>query len=200
MLCSPHLVGDRTYKDQVVAAGIWEPILGPLTSAMVRNLLAVSVGGKRRQPQAPLLTGRLRCGLCQRVLTSTGNRYLCKPPRGCGRVSIIKNDLDRWVTTQLLWRLRRRVSGRQTDSAVDRTGGAASALDAHPWIGGDVADIPGVVAMLGDNPERCLVVGEPVADRVAPPLPVFRPVGWSSAWVGGTTPNANAAFTGGLRR
>lgn len=136
MLRSRRLVGERTYRGEVVANRCWPAILDEVTAAQVRNCLAGRPGGAQRRPSPSLLQGRVRCGLCGTPMHSRGRRdtpcYVCPPPRGCGRVSIDRPALDEWAKATVLARL----AGRSPDNhrtAVDRRGAdeAVRALDAQ---------------------------------------------------------------------
>lgn len=123
MLRSRRLVGERTYRGEVVATGCWPTILDPLTAALVRNRLAGQAGGAQRRLSPSLLQGRVRCGLCRTPMHSRGRRddprYVCPPPRGCGQVSIDRPALDAWIKAMVVARLAAREPANHR-AAVDR--------------------------------------------------------------------------------
>lgn len=137
MLRSRRLVGERTYRGEVVATDCWPPILDPVTAAQVRHHLAGQPGGAHRRPSPSLLQGRVRCGLCGTAMHSRGRRdeprYVCPPPRGCGQISIDRPALDEWATTTVLARIKARGAANHR-VAVDRRQADAelvAALDGH---------------------------------------------------------------------
>lgn len=123
MLPSRRLVGERTYRGEVVATGCWPQILDNLTAAQVRNQLAGQPGGAQRRPSPSLLQGRVRCGRCGTPMHSRGRqdlpRYVCPPPRGCGRISIDRPALDAWAKAAVLARLEARAPANHR-MAADR--------------------------------------------------------------------------------
>ncbi len=123
MLRSRRLVGERTYRGEVTAEACWPAILDPVTAARVRNQMAGLPGGGHRRPSPSLLGGRVRCGICSTPMHSRGRhdepRYVCPPPRGCGRISIDRPALDGWVTAAVLTRLEAR-SPANHRTATDR--------------------------------------------------------------------------------
>ena len=73
---------------------------------------------------------------------------------------------------------------------LTRTVGLAAMLRTYPAWRPCSATIQNVV----------LSSASPLPTGLRHGLPVVRPMVSSSAWVGGTTPNASAAFTGGLTK
>lgn len=107
-LLSPHVVGLRTYKGEVVGEAVWPPILDRETWDELRH---DANGRKRGRPPSDrhLLTGLLVCGKCGGRLyaNTTRNRttaYRCPPVtgQGCGGVSISAPSLEAFVERQVI--------------------------------------------------------------------------------------------------
>lgn len=136
LLRSRRLVGERTYRGEVVATNCWPAILDPLTAAEVRNHLAGRPGGAQRRPTMSLLQGRIRCGLCGTPMVAAGRRdekkYVCRAPRGCGHVCIDRPTLEAWMVERVLARIEARhpKNHRQPWRRQD-TNAAVRALDAQ---------------------------------------------------------------------
>jgi site-specific DNA recombinase len=129
ILNSRRLTGDREYHGEVVATGCFPAILDPVVAAQVRSILADP--SRRRSPtRSPhVLTGLLRCGACggrmrgsvRSSVERDSKAYGCaRPPSGCGRVSMLAEPLEEWVTRLVFRRLERRVE-RVGLTAVSRT-------------------------------------------------------------------------------
>jgi DNA invertase Pin-like site-specific DNA recombinase len=114
ILCNPRLIGKRTYKGEVVADGIWEPILDVETFERLQGTLRRAA--KPGRPSRRLLSGIARCGNCSAPMWSThryddGNaiaRYGCvKRPGapGCGTVTIVADKLEQLITDAVVHRL-----------------------------------------------------------------------------------------------
>jgi len=114
ILRNPRIAGLRAYKGEIVAEGIWEPIIdrGTFEALQARIKRVARVG----RPATRLLTGIARCGRCGRPLwSSTGSdsrhgnmRYACiKRPgtAGCGSTTVVCTPLDELITGAVLHRL-----------------------------------------------------------------------------------------------
>jgi hypothetical protein len=94
LLGKPRLVGDLTYKSDVVGRGRWEPILDRETFANLQTALTSRARGNRAASNSRryLLSGIATCGGCgaglQTGVQNAGNayrRYRCpNPARGAG--------------------------------------------------------------------------------------------------------------------
>lgn len=152
MLTNPRLVGMRRHRpldrngrpeSEAVYPATWKPILDRDTwesvCAIVRTHSKPSYNGPGRPP-SHLLSGIVRCGLCDRPMwitwsTSGGRRlyrYGCiKAPgrRGCGRIAVVAAHVDELVSEMVLYAL----SGPALTKALegrddDETAGVADEL------------------------------------------------------------------------
>jgi DNA invertase Pin-like site-specific DNA recombinase len=114
MLINPRLSGQRSLHGEIVAKGESDPILTPEDTAHLQAILLDPARLTRRTVRRYLLSGGLlRCGLCGAVLVarprSNGTRrYVCaKGPGlpGCGRIAILSDDLEEFITEAVLHRL-----------------------------------------------------------------------------------------------
>lgn len=109
-LNNPRLAGFSTLKGEIVAEGLWEPILDRDTWETVRALLAGRARG--RKPRVSLLNGLLFCGKCKHRMITSGSRgqrtYRC-PNRpgmpGCGGVSAYAEPVEEVVESYAQARL-----------------------------------------------------------------------------------------------
>lgn len=96
ILVGKRIVGLRTYKGEVVAKAQWPAIISADEHAAVVAMLATRTPVGRRGRTPWLLTGLLRCEVCDGPLssnttTSGARKYTCrKAPgyKGCGRLTI----------------------------------------------------------------------------------------------------------------
>jgi DNA invertase Pin-like site-specific DNA recombinase len=133
VLRNPRIAGLRAYKGEIVADGVWEPIIDRDTFEQLQaKIKRVARAGR---PAKRLLTGIARCGRCGRPLwSSTGSdskhgntRYACiKRPgsAGCGATTVVSAPLDELVTAAVLHRLNskamvRALSHKPTKKAAD---------------------------------------------------------------------------------
>ena len=167
MLHSARLSGQREHHGEIVAKGIWEPIISPEETARLRAMLDERTTSRVRTVRSYLLTGLLRCGLCgatliSRPLADGTKRYVCaKGPgfTGCGRLAINADPVDRLMAEAVLYRL-------DTPELAAALAGAASADAATAAEQRSLADdreqLEGLAAMYGN---RQLSHGEWIAAR-----------------------------------
>ncbi len=127
VLRNPRIAGLRTYKGEIVADGIWEPIVDRATweglQGRIRRIARVG------RPSTHLLSGIARCGYpdCGRPLWTSWRkdgdkrveRYACiKRPgsSGCGRCTVTAAPLDAIVRDGVIERL----TSRQFAEALER--------------------------------------------------------------------------------
>jgi hypothetical protein len=121
ILRNPRIAGLRTHHGEVVAEGIWEPIIDRDTFEQLQSKIkhVARVG----RPATRLLTGIARCGKCGRPMwSSTGSdsrhgnmRYACiKRPgtAGCGATTVVCQPLDDLVTEAVIRRLSSKAAAR----------------------------------------------------------------------------------------
>jgi site-specific DNA recombinase len=116
LMMNPRLAGLRRYHGEVVAKGVWEPILDEETFNDLGRLFA-----QRARPGRPparwLLSGIIFCGLCGAHMVLTGHRlgrrYHCERSQrysgqdkpGCGKVAIMAEPVDVLVAERVIDRL-----------------------------------------------------------------------------------------------
>jgi DNA invertase Pin-like site-specific DNA recombinase len=116
LMTNPRLAGLRTYRGEVVAEAVWPAILQPATFERLGRLF-----GQRARPGRPatrwLVSGIIRCGLCDSPLETRGHkagwRYVCDPQAqragrdepGCGKITIMAEPVDLLVEERVLDRL-----------------------------------------------------------------------------------------------
>jgi site-specific DNA recombinase len=116
LLTNPRLAGGRRYHGEVVAEGIWAPILDKGTFDRLGRLFA-----QRAHPGRPpvrwLLSGLVHCGLCGAHLETRGHRagtrYVCdansqragQSQPGCGKVTIMAEPADLLIAERVIDRL-----------------------------------------------------------------------------------------------
>lgn len=112
LLVSPRIAGLRQHRGEVIGEAVWEAIITPAQRDRVLNLLAQRVSTGRRTPRRYLLSGLVRCGLCQNRLYSSRRentrRYVClsgPDHGGCGRLTVVAGPLEELVTQAVLYRL-----------------------------------------------------------------------------------------------
>jgi DNA invertase Pin-like site-specific DNA recombinase len=139
MLTNARYAGMRVHKGQAVAPGQWEPIITEDEHRRVLAKYAERKNSGRRTPQRYLLSGMLRCGKCDTRLFSSARqstrRYVCvsgPDHKGCGRLTITADPLERLIADAVLYRLDTTdladtLAGRS--SADERTRELTRALD-----------------------------------------------------------------------
>ena len=143
MLTNPRYAGLRAHLEEVVAPGLWEPIITEDEHRRVLAKYAKKKMSNRRTPQRYVLSGLLRCGKCGNRLYSSARtdkgkntrRYVClsgPDHGGCGRLTITADPLERFVCDTVLYRLDTPdladvLAGRS--SADERTQDLTQALD-----------------------------------------------------------------------
>jgi site-specific DNA recombinase len=113
MLYSARLSAQREHLGEIVAPGKWEKILSPEETARLRALLDERTRTRSRPVRRYLLTGLLRCGLCDAPLISRpqangDGRYVCaKGPghSGCGRLAVRADGVEAFLTEAVLVQL-----------------------------------------------------------------------------------------------
>jgi DNA invertase Pin-like site-specific DNA recombinase len=111
MLMAPRLVGDRTYHGEVVSTGGYPAILDRETWERMCAVLATPRGTSGgRTVRKHYLTGLVVCGRCGRKLVARPDqhgttRYVCALPRGCGRITIAKKNIEPLIAEAIAIRL-----------------------------------------------------------------------------------------------
>jgi site-specific DNA recombinase len=113
MLYSARLSAQREHLGEIVAAGKWEAIITPDETARLRAILDERTRTRTRPVRRYLLSGLLRCALCDAPLVSRPQaggerRYVCaKGPghSGCGRMAINAEPIEAFLAEAILLQL-----------------------------------------------------------------------------------------------
>jgi site-specific DNA recombinase len=132
ILRNPRIAGLRTYKREIVADGLWEPIVDRATWEGLQGRIRRTA--RIGRPSTHLLSGIARCGYCKRPLWTSWRsgtrrrdgkpyprveRYACiKRPGsdGCGRCTVTAAPLDAMVRDGVIYRL----TSREFETALER--------------------------------------------------------------------------------
>ena len=110
MLSSARLSAQRELHGEIVAPGTWEPIITPVETARLRTTFDERSRSRSKPVRRYLLTGLLRCGLCDAPLIARpqangDRRYVCaKGPghTGCGRLAINADPIEAFIEAAIL--------------------------------------------------------------------------------------------------
>jgi site-specific DNA recombinase len=113
MLYNPRLSAQREHRGEIVAPGQWEAILTVDETTRLRAILAERTRARTRPVRRYLLTGLLRCGLCDAPLVARpqangDRRYVCASGpghSGCGRLAIRAEPVEAFVSEAVLVQL-----------------------------------------------------------------------------------------------
>ena len=113
LLLSARISGQREHHGEIVAPGEWDAIVTPEQTARLRALMSDPARRTNRAVRRYLLTGILRCALCDSPLVGRPRddgtrRYVCaKGPGlpGCGGIAIVADTLERFIIEAVLHRL-----------------------------------------------------------------------------------------------
>jgi len=113
MLTSARIAGWRSHNGAFIAPAQWPAILDRATVERLRGLLLDPARRVNHNPRRYLLTGLARCGLCggkliARPRDDKRRTYVCSSGpnfSGCGRIRILADPLEEWVTELVLIRL-----------------------------------------------------------------------------------------------
>jgi DNA invertase Pin-like site-specific DNA recombinase len=113
MLYSARLSAQREHLGEIVAPGQWEAIITPEETARLRAILDERTRTRTRPVRRYLLSGLLRCALCDAPLVARPQaggerRYVCaKGPghSGCGRMAINAEPLEAFLAEAVLTQL-----------------------------------------------------------------------------------------------
>lgn len=150
VLASGRIAGLREYKGEVVAKGVWAPIISEEDHELIRARMLARARTRTRSPRSYLLTGLMRCGRCDARLYSaarrTTRRYVCmKGPdhHGCGSLSVVADPLERFLADLVILRL-------DTPELADALAGRAAADARGAQAGEDLAEANAQLAELAD--------------------------------------------------
>jgi site-specific DNA recombinase len=135
MLASARLSGQREHRGEIVAKGVWEPILTPEQTASLRAVLDGRAASHTRRVRRYFLTGLLRCGLCDRPLVARPaaggmRRYVCVkglPNGGCGRLATNAEPIEALLAEAI----QQRLDAPEVGAALAGTAAQDAASAAH---------------------------------------------------------------------
>lgn len=138
MLYSARLSGQREHLGEIVAPGQWEAIITPEETARLRALLDERTRTRSRPVRRYLLSGLLRCGLCDAPLISRPQadgqrRYVCaKGPghSGCGRMAIRADGVEAFMIEAVMVHLDAPAVARALATAASADAASAAEHDA----------------------------------------------------------------------
>lgn len=125
ILLNPGLAGVRTLGGAVVGPAVWEAILTEEESAQLRAVLTDPARRVTRPLRRYLLTGLVYCSYCGTKLIARPNHhrrtYVCGSGpalAGCGKISIVADHLEAFVTEAVM----RRLDGPELAAALTEKG------------------------------------------------------------------------------
>ncbi len=111
-LMSPRIAGLRSHRGKVVGPAVWDPIISVQQRDQILATFDERHRSGRRAPRRYLLSGLLRCSLCDHRLYSQARestrRYVCTsgPDHGgCGKITIVAQPVEELVAEAVLYRL-----------------------------------------------------------------------------------------------
>lgn len=113
LLGSARISGQREHKGEIVARAEWPAIITPAQTQRIRAKLADPERRTNRSARRYLLARLLHCGHCGTRLVSRpradgSRRYVCASgpgAGGCGRVTIVADQLEQFIVEAVLHRL-----------------------------------------------------------------------------------------------
>jgi site-specific DNA recombinase len=132
MLLSARISGQREHYGEIVGKAEWEAIITPTETQRLRVRLGDPDRRTNRAARRYLLTRLLRCDLCSSPLVSRpredgSRRYVCASGPGfggCGKVTIVADQLEQFVVEAVLHRLDSPDLPRALNGSVTDTDGA----------------------------------------------------------------------------
>jgi len=108
----PRLAGHRTLHERIVGPAVWDAVLTEQESQRARTILTDPARTLTRTARRYLLSSLLTCRLCGAKLVSRPSRrrpaYVCATGpgfSGCGKISILAETLEAFITEAVLFRL-----------------------------------------------------------------------------------------------
>lgn len=140
---SARIAGHREHHGEIVARNAWAAIIDQETHALMRARFSPGqqrTGAKRGGPRKHLLTGLLRCGICQRPMVRSVNgakkvpSYRCAKNQGtvnCGRISIVLETAEEFVIEALFEAHTERIEGAadSSESSIEKWTEARATLE-----------------------------------------------------------------------
>ena len=170
----PRLAGHRTLKERVVGPAVWEAVLTEQESQRLRSLLTDPSRRRSRSARRYLLSSLLRCALCDAKLVSRPNHtrpaYACNSGTGlagCGRISILAEPVEAFVSEAVLYRLDSPALARAVTRRPDRS---RELDDLEIQIANDQAKLEELAGFWADNKIEAaeyFVARKRISDRLA---------------------------------
>jgi DNA invertase Pin-like site-specific DNA recombinase len=131
---SGRIAGLRELHGEVIAPGVWEPIITPAERDQVLAVFAAKARANKRVPRRYVFSGMLRCGRCGHMLYSVARietkaekrvrRYVCNSGPdfgGCGRLTVVAVPVEELLVDAVLTRLdspglRKALAGKAAQS------------------------------------------------------------------------------------
>jgi len=112
VISSPRVAGLRDHRGEIVRRGVWKPIISQADRDRILAMYETKKTSGRRPPRRYLLSGLLRCSLCDHTLYAAARegtrRYVCSsgPDHGgCGKITVVAAPLDQLIADAVLYRL-----------------------------------------------------------------------------------------------
>lgn len=170
----PRLAGHRTLNERVVGPAVWDAILDDRESQRLRALLTDPTRRLNRSARRYLLSSLLRCQNCGKRLVSHPNHrrpgYACSAAPGfggCGRISILAEPVEAFVSEAVLYRLDSPELARAVTRRPDRS---RELDDLEIEIANDLAKLEELAAFWADSKIEAaeyFVARNRIADRLA---------------------------------
>lgn len=174
MLWSARISGQREHLGRIVGPGKWEAIITPDQTAKLRTMLASPERRSHRAPRRYLLTGLLRCSLCDATLVARPRvdgtrRYVCaKGPGfiGCGRTVIVAEPVEQLVADGVLHRLDSPALAAALRAEVEGDEAAATVVSGLEADQAQLAEIAGAYGRQEVTFAELLAARKPIEARI----------------------------------
>lgn len=170
----PRLAGHRTLRERVIGPAVWDAILNEQESQRLRSLLTDPSRRRNRSARRYLLSSLLRCERCGAKLVSRPNHtrpaYACSAGTGnggCGRISILAEPIETFVSEAVLYRLDSPELARAVSRRQDRS---RELDDFEVQIANDQAKLDELAGFWADGKiesSEYFVARKRIADRLA---------------------------------
>ncbi len=174
MLAAARLSAQRELHGEIVAPGKWEAIITPEATAQLRAILDERSRSRSRPVRRYLLTGLLRCGLCDAPLIARpqangDRRYVCaKGPghSGCGRLAINAEPIEAFIEGAILLQVDSPVVAAALAAAASAD--AATAAE-HDGLRKDREQLDDLAELFGEGTitrSEWLAARKPIQERI----------------------------------
>jgi len=115
-LTSARNAGLRAHRGEIVGEAVWDAIITPEERQKILATFEARKVSGRRTPRRYLLSGLLRCSLCdgklytgaRKAANGESRRYSCTSGpdhRGCGKIAVVADPAEEWIMEAVLYRL-----------------------------------------------------------------------------------------------